>query len=318
METCSPLTREPRPLPVFTRTRRTTWCIIFYDHLSNTRVSYACTLDTTTGTLSYEIKNFIDYFPSGKVLRIYSAEAERYMTTTNERDAESGWDYRNMRYSDNEYMRFLSIDPMADKFVNQSPYVYVDNNPVNKVDPNGDCPECIYSLIMQFNLYRNSNREAVNNALLTIRKSKTIAPTVRGRDVVTMGLKLSKELSIGSAKVGEASISGGIALNSTKGLGAIAEASGEVTNVASVNVEARYYPDKKQDSFETDVKANFAQLPSKFESDQEDFIVDFKIGTINFTELGKLFGDAYNQTKEYIKTEADRGMNPQNYVTPLE
>ena len=32
---------------------------------------------------------------------------------------------------------WLSIDPLAEKFPHQSPYVFTDNNPINKIDPDG-------------------------------------------------------------------------------------------------------------------------------------------------------------------------------------
>jgi hypothetical protein len=35
-------------------------------------------------------------------------------------------------------MRFTSVDPMAEKYYNISPYAYCANNPVNYIDPHGD------------------------------------------------------------------------------------------------------------------------------------------------------------------------------------
>ena len=40
----------------------------------------------------------------------------------------------------NWFDRFLSVDPLADKFPNWSPYNYTENNPVNKIDPLGLSP----------------------------------------------------------------------------------------------------------------------------------------------------------------------------------
>lgn len=37
---------------------------------------------------------------------------------------------------------FLSVDPLAEKFVGWNPYHYVHNNPINLIDPTGMEPEC--------------------------------------------------------------------------------------------------------------------------------------------------------------------------------
>ncbi|MBL7978962.1 MAG: hypothetical protein JNN12_11540 [Bacteroidetes Order II. Incertae sedis bacterium] len=40
--------------------------------------------------------------------------------------------------------RWLSVDPMAEKYPAWSPYNYVMNNPCNKFDPDGKEPCCDY------------------------------------------------------------------------------------------------------------------------------------------------------------------------------
>jgi RHS repeat-associated protein len=57
--------------------------------------------------------------------------------TCRKRDAEIGLDYMLARNYDPEIGRFLSVDPLADKFPGWSPYNYTMNNPVNMVDPDG-------------------------------------------------------------------------------------------------------------------------------------------------------------------------------------
>jgi RHS repeat-associated protein len=37
--------------------------------------------------------------------------------------------------------RFLSVDPLWEMFVNQSPYSYALNNPISYKDPSGLAPE---------------------------------------------------------------------------------------------------------------------------------------------------------------------------------
>ena len=58
--------------------------------------------------------------------------------TGKERDAETGYSYFGARYYDSDLSGlFLSIDPMADKYPNISPYAYCAWNPIIAKDPNG-------------------------------------------------------------------------------------------------------------------------------------------------------------------------------------
>ena len=58
--------------------------------------------------------------------------------TGKERDEETGYGYFGARYMDHELMTmWLSVDPMADKYPNISPYAYCAWNPVKLVDPDG-------------------------------------------------------------------------------------------------------------------------------------------------------------------------------------
>ena len=58
--------------------------------------------------------------------------------TGKERDRETGFSYFGARYYDSDLTGlFLSVDPMADKYPNLSPYAYCAWNPVKLVDPKG-------------------------------------------------------------------------------------------------------------------------------------------------------------------------------------
>ena len=69
----------------------------------------------------------------------------RIAFTGKERDEETGYGYFGARYMDHELMTmWLSVDPLADKYPNISPYAYCAWNPVKLVDPDGrewDKPE---------------------------------------------------------------------------------------------------------------------------------------------------------------------------------
>ena len=58
--------------------------------------------------------------------------------TGKEKDPETGYSYFGARYLDHELMTaWLSVDPMADKYPNISPYAYCAWNPIKLVDPDG-------------------------------------------------------------------------------------------------------------------------------------------------------------------------------------
>ena len=61
-----------------------------------------------------------------------------FVFTGKERDEETGYGYFGARYMDHELTTmWLSVDPMADKYPNISPYAYCNWNPIGLVDPNG-------------------------------------------------------------------------------------------------------------------------------------------------------------------------------------
>ncbi|MBK9459878.1 MAG: hypothetical protein IPN94_10705 [Sphingobacteriales bacterium] len=75
--------------------------------------------------------------PYGKELRAYNSIAEKYKSTHNERDLETGYDFRNARSSSSDAVRFNTLDPLAAQFPSWSPYNYVMSNPLRMIDPNG-------------------------------------------------------------------------------------------------------------------------------------------------------------------------------------
>ena len=61
-----------------------------------------------------------------------------FVFTGKEKDEETGYGYFGARYMDHELMTmWLSVDPLADKYPNISPYNYCMWNPLRLVDPNG-------------------------------------------------------------------------------------------------------------------------------------------------------------------------------------
>jgi RHS repeat-associated protein len=105
-----------------------------YDHLGNTRLSYNAT-PSCNGAPLYTATAAFDYYPYGKVLREFGAST--YLTTGNERDAESGLDFRNARYYDNEIGRFGSTDAHGGRYAAWSTYSYCFGNTLSIIDPSG-------------------------------------------------------------------------------------------------------------------------------------------------------------------------------------
>ena len=73
-----------------------------------------------------------------KFLRKRYRKATGFASSGKERDSETGFSYFGARYYDSDLMTgWLSVDPMADKYPNISPYAYCAWNPVKLVDPDG-------------------------------------------------------------------------------------------------------------------------------------------------------------------------------------
>jgi len=62
---------------------------------------------------------------------------KRYKYVGKERDEETGLYYYGFRYYAAWLCRFVSVDPMKEERIWLNPYNYVQNNPINRVDPTG-------------------------------------------------------------------------------------------------------------------------------------------------------------------------------------
>ena len=63
-----------------------------------------------------------------------------YKFNGKELDEETGLYYYGARYYDPRVSNWLSVDPLAEKFPNASPYNYCLDNPINLIDPDGMAP----------------------------------------------------------------------------------------------------------------------------------------------------------------------------------
>jgi RHS repeat-associated protein len=103
---------------------------VFYG-LGNTRVTFKDATSCSASDHQFDVVSMHDYYPFGKVLRAFTQESERYLTTQHPRDSETDWDYRGARFYDGDIDRFLGVDPHAESYTSTSPYAYVANNPIN-------------------------------------------------------------------------------------------------------------------------------------------------------------------------------------------
>ncbi len=99
------------------------------DHLGSTRVVLK---------EDGNIEVTYDYFPHGKISRsTESANSPKEKYTGKQHDDESSLDYFGARYYNADVVRWITKDPLAEKYPDLSPYVYSLNNPVSYKDPDG-------------------------------------------------------------------------------------------------------------------------------------------------------------------------------------
>ncbi|MGG8495190.1 SpvB/TcaC N-terminal domain-containing protein [Tenacibaculum sp. TC6] len=89
-----------------------------------------------------EVTQHIEYFAFGETFLEEHSNTERtpYLFNGKELDEETGLYYYGNRYYDPHTSVWQSVDPLAEKFPNRSPYSYSFQNPVKYTDPNGELP----------------------------------------------------------------------------------------------------------------------------------------------------------------------------------
>ena len=102
------------------------------DHLGNCRV-----VVNEQG----DVEHAYDYYPFGKVLRTGGGGNKEIFTFTGKELDEEGdldWYYFGARFYDPEIGRWVTVDPLAEKYPSLSPYHYANNNPLRFIDPRGE------------------------------------------------------------------------------------------------------------------------------------------------------------------------------------
>ncbi len=79
-----------------------------------------------------------NYYPFGEVASQTGSEVDtRFDFTGHERDPGTGLIYAGQHYYHDAIGRWLSVDPFSHSFPSLTPYHYVRNNPLNRIDPDG-------------------------------------------------------------------------------------------------------------------------------------------------------------------------------------
>ena len=116
------------------------WNVYNYtDHLGNVRVSYV----NDNGTA--EIVEESNYYPFGLKHKGYNNTSNtqtnkyKYGYNGKEEQTELGlnWSDYGARNYDASLGRWMNMDPLSEKYLSLTPYNYVGNNPIIRIDPDG-------------------------------------------------------------------------------------------------------------------------------------------------------------------------------------
>ena len=85
------------------------------------------------------VSQHMEYLPFGELLvdEHKNSYNSPFKYNGKEFDEETGNYFYGARYYDPKWSIFISVDPLAEKYYDISPYAYVANNPINAIDPDG-------------------------------------------------------------------------------------------------------------------------------------------------------------------------------------
>jgi RHS repeat-associated protein len=107
------------------------------DHLGNLRVAFRDSLGIAKISQAESYGIWGENLPTLSYLK-QSWKKDEFKFTGKENLPETGYTDFGARFYDNLVPRFISIDPLAEKRMWISPYNYVQNNPILRIDPNGE------------------------------------------------------------------------------------------------------------------------------------------------------------------------------------
>ena len=127
------------------------------DHLGNTRATLQ-----SNGT----VKQTNQYYPFGKRWNDMGETFKQpYLYNGKELDEmhDLSWYDYGARMYEPALGRFMTMDPMAEKYYRVSPYVYCLNNPINKVDEEGESPISSFVKLLAKQSAKNAIRTYARN-----------------------------------------------------------------------------------------------------------------------------------------------------------
>ena len=74
----------------------------------------------------------------------FENESQRYQFTGHEFDQDTQYGYHGARYYSRDLGRYMTVDPLASERSWVSPYNFVQNNPLSRIDPTGAIDEPVY------------------------------------------------------------------------------------------------------------------------------------------------------------------------------
>ena len=122
------------------------------DHLGTIRE----TIDKSDNVVAAQ-----DYYSYGEYIRSYNQGLpnDRYKFTSKERDNETNLDYFGARYYESSSGRWLSVDPLTDKYPGWSSYNYVEDDPIKMLDLLGLSGIVFNKVMHTITLYDKNDKE---------------------------------------------------------------------------------------------------------------------------------------------------------------
>ena len=218
-----------------------------------------------------------NYFPYGDLFPTSAADSSvnRYKYTGKESGDEIGLYDFSARFLHTRFGRFTTIDPLAEKYPDISPYAYCSTNPVNRVDLDG-----------------RTDWDLVIAGILTSAAGVGSAVTGAGMTAATCGLTAGVGLFM--VVDGMASIGIGVALM-----------------ITGLTTEPSEKTDKLRENLPTDILSIFTKSADIILENENNEIENSVSSALFVTDLLRLKPQALNTTAEYLKYVGDRSSNAQ-------
>ena len=116
---------------------------VLKDHLGNTRITFG----DANADGQPDILQENHYYPFGMAMTMSStltaAPVNNYLYNGKELQPETGWFDYGARMYDESVGRWNGVDALASSYLRSTPYNYVQNNPISRIDPDGNgCVGC--------------------------------------------------------------------------------------------------------------------------------------------------------------------------------